>query len=286
MSTKEEKEDFDALIKRNLINAKKATQEDFGYVINGKTYSSYFKKEVFDPFVTEAMKVNGFSKLEVTEKDNEPPHAASVASSSRFCYLGLRNADIAVFPGYSNEKNGNVPFEFEKILSIKLKNLNKESYSKANLDAYYNGETTDFYFEFKCHELFDSHNISKLDQKYDNAILVKIDPNTGNLRTRIDCRHFDAKQFVTHLAGIDKNCLGKGRKIVLSYVYFYPDNMGQPLLDSFQKLETEISKVFNDQAIQKYCKANNITLNYYRFENDVMDGFENHPGKLKLILSV
>lgn len=277
MSTKEEKEDFDALIKRNLINAKKATQEDFGYVINGKTYSSYFKKEVFDPFVTEAMKVNGFSKLEVTEKDNEPPHAASVASSSRFCYLGLRNADISVFPEFIEEK-GNGNFVFEKDVPNELSGRNPQ------MDAYYEGKNTIFNFEFKCQELLEGpKQPANLSVSY-NKVIAQIDPQgTANIRN-LKTKRFDAKQFFTHLSGVIKQDLNK--KKVLSFVYFCPNNLPASLKLVYQELENEINDIFTMPEIMAFCKANNISLNYYRFDNDVMDGFENHPGKLKLILSV
>lgn len=276
---------FDGLIKDNLIKAG-VNPNDFGYVhTNNKTYNNYYTNQKFNAF-TNNMAGNykaifdKYSKgqgSELKEKSNQPPKMASVASSSRFCYLGLKDADIAVFPEFIGEK-GNGKFKFEEDLPNGLSGTNPQ------MDAYYEGKNTIFYFEFKCQELLEGHKQpANLSDSYDNLI-NQIDPQgTANIRG-LKTERFDAKQFFTHLSGVIKQDLNK--KKVLSFVYFCPNNLPAGLKLVYQELENEINDIFTKPEIMAFCKANNITLNYYRFENDVMDGFENHPGKLKLILSV
>lgn len=72
-----------------------------------------------------------------------PPKMASVASSSRFCYLALRD-------GYKQFNNSeDIIFEH----SCRIKGVNVT----ANLDAYI--PKANIYFEVKCHEIFSQHSI-------------------------------------------------------------------------------------------------------------------------------
>ena len=92
------KKEFDYLIKKNLVDV--IGNDCFGYEIEDKSYDVYYNKETYNKsiFKMKASKYNKFYNQynhgkgsELKEKRNMPPKMASVASSSRFYYLVLRD---------------------------------------------------------------------------------------------------------------------------------------------------------------------------------------------------
>lgn len=92
------KNEFDYFIKKNLVDV--FGNDCFGYEIEDKSYDVYYNKEAYNKFISKMQngKYNKFYNQynrgkgsELKEKRNMPPKMASVASSSRFCYLALRD---------------------------------------------------------------------------------------------------------------------------------------------------------------------------------------------------
>lgn len=92
------KNEFDCFIKKNLVDV--FGNDCFGYEIEDKSYDVYYNKEAYNKFISKMQngKYNKFYNQynrgkgsELKEKRNMPPKMASVASSSRFCYLALRD---------------------------------------------------------------------------------------------------------------------------------------------------------------------------------------------------
>lgn len=123
------KNKFDYFIKKNLVDV--FGNDCFGYEIEDKSYDIYYNKEAYNKFISKMQngKYNKFYNQynhgkgsELKEKRNMPPKMASVASSSRFCYLALRD-------GYKQFNNSeDIIFEH----SCRIKGIN----ATANLDAY------------------------------------------------------------------------------------------------------------------------------------------------------
>ena len=144
------KNKFDYLIKKNLVDV--FGNDCFGYEIEDKSYDIYYNKEAYNKFISKMQngKYNKFYNQynrgkgsELKEKRNMPPKMASVASSSRFCYLALRD-------GYKQFNNSeDIIFEH----SCRIKGVN----AIANLDAYI--PKANIYCEVKCHEIFSQHSI-------------------------------------------------------------------------------------------------------------------------------
>ena len=131
------KETFDNIIKKNLLSSG-VSENTFLYSItqkDGKTseYPLYYNKTAFNNFVQEMhtlypqhhIKYNGNANAkqnkggaggELIEKPGRygltPPKMASVASSSRFCYIALRNGTDALV-GNKFISGNNVEFEKE-----------------------------------------------------------------------------------------------------------------------------------------------------------------------------
>jgi len=266
------KKEFDKEIKRNINNEKL-----FGYFTLPAEcdrkeykkfyYDTYYNKEEFKSFCEEMCdKYNSIFKAYAKGKGSEligvPPKMASVASSSRFCYLGLRNASLKDFDESWDGNN----WEFEKDLVVK-----SITGTNPQMDAYCKNGDTAYFFEFKCHEVFDTHanEISEQYNKFFSKWGLEWEGKEIPL-TKFGLKsvgEFDLKQFITHLTGIIEH--NECKKRVFSYVYFKPFEE-----EIFTSLEEKISKVFDADMVKAICEANNIELRLYFYENDVMDGFE------------
>lgn len=199
---------------------------------------------------------------ELKEKRNMPPKMASVASSSRFCYLALRD-------GYKQFNNSeDIIFEH----SCRIKGVN----ATANLDAYI--PKANIYFEVKCHEIFSQHSIylkksywnllygQENDFGFSYAKCPDIDEfkielcDFGIAKTKI---RFDIKQFLCHLWGIasqkDKDVQAK-----LVYLFFKPkmdlETERIQVEKVFEELQAEIKNIFSSKPIQIFISNNNIEL--------------------------
>ena len=293
------KDEFDQIIKF-LIDK----DELFGYKIESekspkKPYPMYYSKDVFDEFVSsmseEHKKAYDNGAGGELKPGQYPPKMASVASSSRFCYLALRNGiDITI----GNEHISGSP-EFEKVCVI-----DKSFGSHPHLDAFI--PDSQCYFEVKCHEIFDSHKVI-MDKKYWDLIYGKDNEFGFEVKTKPDSMSetfeipltefklenqelsiFDIKQLICHLLGI-ANQEGTNKKLV--YLFFRPDPLkkrggselykkmaslyDECLKEVTDKLCYEINIIFNSRPIKTFCKNNNITLMAIAEKSAVMEPLTN-----------
>ena len=180
---------------------------------------------------------------ELKEKRNMPPKMASVASSSRFCYLALRD-------GYKQFNNSeDIIFEH----SCRIKGVN----TTANLDAYI--PKANIYFEVKCHEIFSQHSIY-LKKSYWNLLYGQELCDFGIAKTKI---RFDIKQFLCHLWGIASQ-KDKDIPVKLVYLFFKPkmdlETERIQVEKVFEELQAEIKNIFSSKPIQIFISNNNIEL--------------------------
>lgn len=267
---------YDEIIKGNLL--KSMGKDVFGYVVSesGKEpYTNYYDNETFQLFIDEmessyANIYNSYKEgkgSELYEKNGRygktPPKMASVASSSRFCYLALRDGADGI------GGTGIVKFEHEC-------KINGVSGTAPQLDAYIANEN--IYVEAKCHEIFDSHKIV-MKEKYWNYIygenkgfgLENIEKNEDDtfeiplsaFGIEKSNTMFDIKQFLCHLLGISsqKNTTDSA---TLVYLFFKPKTKDETermeIEEVFDELQVEINKIFSSTPIQRFIKNNNIEL--------------------------
>ncbi|MBQ5990098.1 MAG: hypothetical protein IJL67_11465 [Oscillospiraceae bacterium] len=303
------KEEFDHII-RHLVEMKEK-DDLFGYIVQNydgtpKCYDKYYSEAVFKMFVDDMTKNYPDANIKYNEgargelipktttingtKHTYPPKMASVASSSRFCYLALRNGiDITI-----GDEHISGSAEFEKKCEIKFKKpieSDNQYSTPPHLDAYI--KDSNCYFEVKCHEIFDSHKVV-LKQKYwdlvyDEGNLFGLKPLEKSDRNRdtfeIPLKEFgiedktstmfDIKQLICHLLGI-ANQDGDNKKLV--YLFFKPDadkaaSKSRSVLEDdvlsaynrhlktiFDNLSDEIDAIFNSKPITTFCVNNNIKL--------------------------
>jgi hypothetical protein len=299
------KTDFDILIKQNLISSG-VSENAFTYKFDDRReYPEYYTKSDFDVFIEE-MKVNypqhylkfkGNSKAtsnkggvggELAERNSRyglmPPKMASVASSSRFCYLALRDG---INISFENCKISSDNVEFEKECKILSNSL-----TSPQLDAFISDSDCNIYIEAKCHEIFDSHK-AKFKNKYwecfeiDEAFskilkhaekgekefvlpLSLFDINKNSTR-------FDIKQFVCHLFGIAEQNKNKNAKLV--YMFFNPitgdADKAEQIEDVFKDLTEEIKVIFKCDVIKSFCKRKNIELIAIAEKSEIMQSISN-----------
>lgn len=303
------KEKFDSIIKKNLISSG-ISEKAFVYSIIQKNnkiseYPLYFNKAAFDVFVHEMqsfypqhyLKYNGNSNAtqnkggvggELIEKPSQygliPPKMASVASSSRFCYLALRNGTDALTENTYISGNN---IEFEKECKI------FDNGTAPQLDAFIADSECNIYIESKCHEIFDSHKII-LKNKYwdyfknDEAFCNKLNGiNKGNEEFVLPLSlfgigkhstHFDIKQFICHLIGIKEQ--NKGKKSKLIYLFFEPiadnDSDNISIKQIFDELEAEIKLIFESDIIKSFCNINNIELSAIKEKSRTMEALNKY----------
>ena len=298
------KERFDNIIKNNLT-ASGVSENEFEYSIKQADqavtlYPLYFSKTAFNSFIQEMqtlypqhyLKYNGNANAtqnkggaggELIEKRGRygitPPKMASVASSSRFCYLALRNGTDALTP-YKNINANEI--EFEKECRI------FNDGTAPQLDAFVADEECNIYVEAKCHEIFGSHKV-ELKNKYlecfekDDSLrkaLEFADKNNDNFVLPLSLfgidkpsSRFDIKQLICHLLGIKEQNKGKRAKLV--YLFFEPsafnDQDAALVNEVFNELANETKLIFNSDIIRNYCNANNIDLTALKEKSRVME---------------
>lgn len=299
------KKNFDILIKQNLI-ATGTPEEDFLYVINDdRKYPEYYSANGFSNFVND-MKNNypeHFRKFSgdkgVTEnkggvggelivKNSKyglmPPKMASVASSSRFCYLALRNGTNALIKDKTISRNN---IEFEKECRIFSDGL-----SAPQLDAFVSDNNCNIYIEAKCHEIFDNHKATFKNKYYkyfkdDKSLceaLYGIEKGKNSFTiplTVFDIKkkttRFDIKQLVCHLLGIANQ--NKGVESELVYIFFKPiaekEEQKRQLDNVFKELSEEIKSIFTCKVIGDFCKNNKIKLKAIAENTKVMEQLGN-----------
>ncbi len=265
------KGDFDEIIAKNILSERGSSI--LGYRIDEeKVYSHYYNKEEFASFIedmsqnySDCYEAYGEGKgKELDDTDGKyPPKMASVASSSRFCYLAFRNGAEAL------GGLGEVKFEHE----CRIKGI---SGIAPQLDAYVPSINT--YIEVKCHEIFDSHRIV-MKSKYwdllygkDNSFGFLEKDWDGNAEFEIPLKifglnannsMFDIKQLLCHLLGISSQ-KNNGKETYLTYLFFKPqtdDEYERLRIDEvFDSLRYEIEQIFTSAPIISFTEKNNIKL--------------------------
>ena len=151
------KTEFDNIIKENLnLNEK---------LFRAVPHDCYYSEQEFEKFINE-MKTDystafisyGEGKggeLDASERNGKkkPPKMASVASSSRFAYISLRNGAQAIGGGIVNFEH---PCRIDGVPGI-----------PPQMDAY--SENGNIFIEVKCHEIFDKHKVV-MKEKYQEKI--------------------------------------------------------------------------------------------------------------------
>ncbi len=268
------KREFDNVILKNL--EAKLGEDKFGYKTeDGRIYPMYYTEEEFEGFLAQAT-LPEYKGSELEERTNSkgkitPPKMASVASSSRFCYLALKDGAEAI------GGTGEVVFEKE----CKIKGINGTA---PQLDAYVAGGN--IFVEAKCHEMFDKKT-TVMRESYQEYIVgekegigfnvpanLKVEKGYFNIpygdfgfTKEFHC--FDFKQFLCHLLGIA--CQRKVAKIV--YLYFKPvnDAKQKDIDDLFDKLSEEVRMAFENGYIKKFCAKNGIELQAVAEYSEVME---------------
>lgn len=266
------KTEFDDLIRKN--EADTLGKACFGYKIadTSKVYENYYSNQAFSAFLDEMKKTysNAYQAYycgkgsELREHPVRygmmPPKMASAASSSRFCFLALRDGADAL------GGTGDVKFEYE----CKIKGI---SGTAPQLDAYVQNEN--LFIEAKCHEIFDSHRIT-MKKKYWNLICGKnnqfglnelpmgdkeeFDIPLSLFGVNKEYSMFDVKQLLCHLLGVAAHP-GDAKKLI--FLFFRPETDGEAQTSIecvFSELKQEIDSIFNSSPIKCFCSANNIEL--------------------------
>ena len=277
------KTEFDNVIKKNLV--KKYGEDKFGYVIDGKCYDNYYCNEEFQAFKKEMEHKDEYSRYyssystgggsELKEKKNAPPKMASVASSSRFCYLALRDGAVTDFIG-----GNKVQFEYE----CEISDINSKTYPQ--LDAFIEDSNT--FIEAKCHEIFAPHQIV-MSKKYIEYLSrdfgIDLEGMIEEEKIRIplsefginkEVSRFDIKQLLCHLIGISS----KKKKLELdhvnlTYMFFKPKTsdevINQKIDKIFDDLIDEINQIFTNKYICKFTAKHNITLKAVAEYSEIME---------------
>ena len=280
------KAEFDNIIKENLI--KRIGKASFGYCIGEKVYENYYSADAFKSFIKDMKKKykDAFAAYddgaggELEKKRGRyglmPPKMASVASSSRFCYLALRDG-AKVF-----DSNSEASFEHECAID------GIASGTAPQLDAYI--PDREIYIEAKCHEIFDSHKVI-MKEKYWECIYGEGNPFGMEPKEResadkfeiplsvfgIDDKKgtmFDIKQFLCHLLGIASR-KDKLKEATLVYLFFKPKSVKRELTQEidevFDELRGEIKRLFESAPIKKFTSENNIELMAVAEYSEVME---------------
>lgn len=281
------KTEFDNIIKKNLVE--KYGEDKFGYIIEDKPYDNYYCNEEFQIFKNEMEHKEEYSKYyncyyagagsELIEKKSRyglvPPKMASVASSSRFCYLALRDgATIDLIGG------NKVQFEYE----CEISDITSKTYPQ--LDAFIEDSNT--FIEAKCHEIFDPHQIV-MSKKYieylsrdfeidlegmikEEKIIIPL----SEFGINKNFSRFDIKQLLCHLIGISS----KKKKldidnVNLTYLFFKPKTsdeiINQQIDMIFDDLAGEINQIFTNEHICKFTSKHNITLKAIAEYSEIME---------------
>lgn len=203
-----------------------------------------------------------------------PPSMLSVASSSRFCYLSLRDSDLSVF----GINQSGFRRRFEEKLPILDKGI------PPHMDAYYEAKEEICFFECKCHEQFDSHEIKLAESYFGKGLIVdqifagkdfiglkeKSDDGKETLYRKYspsifgvsENPRFDIKQLLTHIMGIRERMKKEpSKKARLIYFYFIPKAVeaNKDLQQIIDLLEEETKTIF--KFVKRY--VNDISFNLY-----------------------
>lgn len=241
-------------------------------------YPLYFKNKILTnlmknmrPEVVKAYQNAPGHELE--ERGAIPPKFLSIASSSRFCYESLEinefineheGADFFSRPGDHLET-----VEFEKELRV-----DSVQGTPPSMDAYARGSQREYFFECKCHEMFDDHPLFLSKQYFGTGKDLIVDHIPAEFLSEKDDGYsidpkafgeadtlFDIKQLLTHLMGIV--CNRTAPECDLIYYYALPektDVKDERLVGVIEKTKADAIRTFESSVIKEYCKAHHITL--------------------------
>ena len=281
------KTEFDDIIKQNLI--KRYGEDKFGYCLS-KNYENYYSKNEFETFLTEMKEKfpSAFSQYdfgkgsELKEQKGRygfyPPKMASVASSSRFCYISLRNGGKAI--------GADETAQFEVGLTIRdIDGIPPQ------LDACFLKKN--IFVEAKCHEIFDNHKVV-LKEKYweqvygaDNEFGFPTQHKTREKEFEIPLNKFgikksnsmfDIKQLLCHLMGIASQKAPEASATLL-YLFFMPKTddieTSEKIKIVFDELKNEIENIFSSEPIKCFTEKNKISLTVAAEYAEVMEELTN-----------
>ncbi len=293
------KENFDKRIKELLGEP----DEFFGYKTKDeKIMNCYYNNDVFCDFIKDMDTNHRQNYLdgsggELCEKKGKygwvPPKMASVASSSRFIYLSLKDNSNEKMKLFDQKIQSDGYFSFEKEITIDVVG------SKPNLDAVYKTKNKTLYFEAKCHEIFDSHKLIWKNAYFVDGVFYGKDKKSLQLsigsekpinnKNGIDQYsksldksifglgnfkglRMDFKQMVCHLLGI-ANDDSYGKELI--YLIYRPDglNNGNDNFNSYySQLEEEFRLFCESACIRSFCKRNDICIKlFYSVNNKMVD---------------
>ena len=266
------KEVFDFYIKKSLkhgsnylpgIHLNDASEGNFCFYI--KKYNRHY-----DRYLCKNLHIENNLSVEIREayengKGNEFSTGKfySVASSSRFAVASFsENINGMIYPAkkmniYGKVQNVNITFE----KALQINDIHTNHYPQ--IDVMLETAEDVYFFEVKCHEIFDNHKEIKLKQKYkdskffkmlfsspiDNTNDVFIKTNGNFLNSTdflciLNTHHFDFKQFLCHLMGIFSYQESCKKKIHFYYLFYknveYENN--EPAL--YSELESELKTIF------------------------------------------
>ncbi|MCR5490687.1 MAG: hypothetical protein K6F32_00985 [Bacilli bacterium] len=272
------KERYDALLKEIYLETYPERADSFPY---SERYAHYFKPSVLHEFVArmddEAYRAYRHSPGKELEakKNGVPPKMLSIASSSAFCLASLAVKGIGTGADFFTRTKGSIKKAyFEKELPV----FPSFNCTPPTMDGYAEGAGEEYFFECKCHEIFDEHPIllSKNYFKSERNLIVKRIPKEWlsdvGKNMKIDPKAFglsgdspfDAKQLLTHIMGIQ--CNKKDGPGTLIYLFYLPESkriredeikrvIDQALLDA--------KTVFESDVVRECCKENRISLRLY-----------------------
>lgn len=263
------KQSFDISIKDKFLQGeeclpgiKPSSKLEFGRLINGKVYDTYFSNE-FGKTVISSLS-NDIYEAYKNGKGNEFDNGKffSVASSSRFAVASFsesRNGSLHYIQKFEGESIQNIQFEYP----LKIDGITG---TPPQMDVYIKTSKETF-VEVKCHEIFDesSHSIIKLSSQYKKNSLFKeilehykIEPdkrtyeidNKGNsIKILLTRNHFnilsktarfDLKQFLCHLMGIVSKTNQDENK---QFIYLFYKNTDVEFDHVYEELEEEIALI-------------------------------------------
>lgn len=274
------KEIFDFYIKQDFLNGKPYlpglkldtnTQDNFGFYISRykRNYDRYFSPCI-------GIKDNlsdDIKKCYANGKGNEFTIGKyySVASSSRFATACFSNENGKINPineiTIDKHKYDCKVVTFEKNLKIFSNQGKNEVISYPQIDVFLETEKDLFFIEVKCHEIFDNHSKIELNKKYKNVDIPLLDKKSKSefsidgkslsakdFGCELKTSHFDFKQFLCHIMGI-QSFDNKDKKNIHFYYLFYKNESFEKGENSkiYKELEDEMNIIFKKYK-EKYPK--------------------------------
>lgn len=235
-------------------------EEDFGRYITTrgitKWHDTYFT-EVFEKTILRELSDKVIDRYENGKGSELNSKFYCVASSSRLAVASFskkKNGEITKISSFRGEAL--TCFSFEKGLKI-----NNVGGIPPQMDVWIKTKTQEYFYEVKCHEIFDSHNQILLSVSYNqNDVFKEIAATYGlpldkevvkdrhsyysfdwsNFNLKCKTHHFDLKQFICHLMGIISNTSLEDKK---QFVYLFYKNDSAEFSIIYEELEMEIKQI-------------------------------------------